>query len=428
MLHFPGEEDQDGAGGLPVHPRPVLRLPPPAARRGHGLEHARRPGARSRARDLLARCVQHETDHLDGVLFVDRLDAEAPQGRDAGDPRGRVGRRADRSRSRPARTRCSARHGETGTVRLVFAGTPAAALPAPARRCWRSGHEVVAVLTRPDAPAGRGRAAAAVPGRASWADERRHRRCSRPARRASRSSCDRLRGAAPDCVPGGRLRRAGAPGRAGRPAGTAGSTCTSRCCPPGAAPRRCSTRCWPATRSPARRRSCWRRASTPARCYGVVTEPVRPARHRRRPARPARRRPAPGCSSPPWTASTTGALRPRPQPADGRLARPEDHRGRRPGRLVGRRRPRWTAGSGPAPRRPAPGRRGADDRLKLGPVRAGRATALAARRAVGRPTGAGRHRARPRSGSARSSRRARPMMPAADWARGARPAAGETLG
>jgi peptide deformylase len=25
--------------------------------------------------DLLARCVQHETDHLDGVLFIDRLDA-----------------------------------------------------------------------------------------------------------------------------------------------------------------------------------------------------------------------------------------------------------------------------------------------------------------------------------------------------------------
>ena len=25
---------------------------------------------------MLARCVQHETDHLDGVLFVDRLDAE----------------------------------------------------------------------------------------------------------------------------------------------------------------------------------------------------------------------------------------------------------------------------------------------------------------------------------------------------------------
>jgi peptide deformylase len=26
--------------------------------------------------DLLARCIQHETDHLDGVLFVDRLDTD----------------------------------------------------------------------------------------------------------------------------------------------------------------------------------------------------------------------------------------------------------------------------------------------------------------------------------------------------------------
>ena len=26
--------------------------------------------------DLMARCIQHETDHLDGVLFVDRLDDE----------------------------------------------------------------------------------------------------------------------------------------------------------------------------------------------------------------------------------------------------------------------------------------------------------------------------------------------------------------
>ncbi|MFL6074628.1 MAG: peptide deformylase [Mycobacteriales bacterium] len=26
--------------------------------------------------DLLARCIQHETDHLDGVLFIDRLDPD----------------------------------------------------------------------------------------------------------------------------------------------------------------------------------------------------------------------------------------------------------------------------------------------------------------------------------------------------------------
>ncbi len=26
--------------------------------------------------DRLSRCIQHETDHLDGVLFVDRLDPQ----------------------------------------------------------------------------------------------------------------------------------------------------------------------------------------------------------------------------------------------------------------------------------------------------------------------------------------------------------------
>ncbi|GAA0273777.1 methionyl-tRNA formyltransferase [Cryptosporangium japonicum] len=41
-------------------------------------------------------------------------------------------------------------------MRLVFAGTPSVAVP-PLERLLRSGHEVVAVVTRPDAPAGRGR-------------------------------------------------------------------------------------------------------------------------------------------------------------------------------------------------------------------------------------------------------------------------------
>ena len=27
--------------------------------------------------EIMARCVQHETDHLDGIIFIDRLDAEA---------------------------------------------------------------------------------------------------------------------------------------------------------------------------------------------------------------------------------------------------------------------------------------------------------------------------------------------------------------
>ena len=43
--------------------------------------------------ELLARCVQHETDHLDGILFIDRLDRDQRKAGDEGDPRGRVGRR-----------------------------------------------------------------------------------------------------------------------------------------------------------------------------------------------------------------------------------------------------------------------------------------------------------------------------------------------
>ena len=26
--------------------------------------------------EVVARCIQHETDHLDGILFIDRLDRE----------------------------------------------------------------------------------------------------------------------------------------------------------------------------------------------------------------------------------------------------------------------------------------------------------------------------------------------------------------
>ncbi|MCW2614610.1 MAG: fmt, partial [Frankiales bacterium] len=44
----------------------------------------------------------------------------------------------------------------TSALRIVFAGTPAPALPS-LRALLASAHEVVAVVTRPDAPAGRGR-------------------------------------------------------------------------------------------------------------------------------------------------------------------------------------------------------------------------------------------------------------------------------
>ena len=70
------DEEQDGEEGCLSVPGPGLRVHAGDARGRQGLRHARRAGRRSRARDLLARCVQHETDHLDGILFVDRLDQE----------------------------------------------------------------------------------------------------------------------------------------------------------------------------------------------------------------------------------------------------------------------------------------------------------------------------------------------------------------
>ena len=36
--------------------------------------------------ELLARCVQHETDHLDGILFIDRLDPAQRKAGDEGHP------------------------------------------------------------------------------------------------------------------------------------------------------------------------------------------------------------------------------------------------------------------------------------------------------------------------------------------------------
>ena len=41
----------------------------------HGLDMYGEP-VTVEGTEVLARCIQHETDHLDGVLFVDRLDAE----------------------------------------------------------------------------------------------------------------------------------------------------------------------------------------------------------------------------------------------------------------------------------------------------------------------------------------------------------------
>jgi methionyl-tRNA formyltransferase len=84
-------------------------------------------------------------------------------------------------------------------VRLVFAGTPAVALPALARLLASPRHEVVAVLTRPDAPAGRGRKLLASPVAELAAEHGVP--VLRPRRPAEPGFAESLRAYRPDCCP-----------------------------------------------------------------------------------------------------------------------------------------------------------------------------------------------------------------------------------
>ncbi|WP_262287269.1 methionyl-tRNA formyltransferase [Micromonospora sp. MA102] len=83
-------------------------------------------------------------------------------------------------------------------MRLVFAGTPAVAVPA-LDAIAASGHDLLAVVTRPDAPAGRGRGLVRSPVGA-WADAHGVEVLT-PARPREPEFLDRLRELAPDCVP-----------------------------------------------------------------------------------------------------------------------------------------------------------------------------------------------------------------------------------
>jgi len=83
-------------------------------------------------------------------------------------------------------------------LRLVFAGTPAAALPS-LQALLDSDHELAAVVTRPDAPAGRGRALRPSPVRelAQSAGVE----VLTPRSPREQAFLERLRGLAPDCCP-----------------------------------------------------------------------------------------------------------------------------------------------------------------------------------------------------------------------------------
>jgi len=83
-------------------------------------------------------------------------------------------------------------------MRLVFAGTPQIAVPA-LDALLASRHEVAAVLTRPDAPAGRGRRLESSP--VAWRALSVGLEVLTPARARDPEFADRLRQIGPDCCP-----------------------------------------------------------------------------------------------------------------------------------------------------------------------------------------------------------------------------------
>ena len=74
VLEFPDEAEQDGPEGCLSFPGMYYDV----KRRGNavaaGFDSDGRPVQVAGDRQL-ARCLQHEADHLDGVLFIDRMDA-----------------------------------------------------------------------------------------------------------------------------------------------------------------------------------------------------------------------------------------------------------------------------------------------------------------------------------------------------------------
>ena len=196
--------------------------------------------------------------------------------------------------------RCSAKPGDALRPSL---GRPAMRLRLRGHTRRRRPVAASALLASP-ARGGRGADPAGRPGRPRAAAGRvaRSARCADeagiagadPARPRDPEFLAALRELAPDCCPvvayGALLPRPRWTSR-----GTAGSTCTSRCCPPGAARRRCSTRSGTATTSPAPPRSGSRRGWTPARCTAWS------------PSGPARPTPPATCS-PGWPQSGAGLL------------------------------------------------------------------------------------------------------------------------
>ena len=199
VLSFPDDEEQDGPEGC-------LSIP------GVYIDTKRRQNVVAQGftehgdplqlvgTGLMARCVQHETDHLDGVLFLDRLDA-ASRKEAMKQIRAAEWYNADKppaDQAEPAQPG-HLRRGAVSGLRLVFAGTPgrrpcpaSTRSPRPGTSCSPSSPGP----TRP--PAGAGTWSGRPPGRGPTSTAS---RCSLRSGPREPEFQQRLRELAPDCVP-----------------------------------------------------------------------------------------------------------------------------------------------------------------------------------------------------------------------------------
>jgi peptide deformylase len=72
-LSFPDEEEQDGEEGCLSFPGVYYDVKRRLNTLARGFTDRGDP-VQVVGTEVLARCLQHETDHLDGVLFIDRMD------------------------------------------------------------------------------------------------------------------------------------------------------------------------------------------------------------------------------------------------------------------------------------------------------------------------------------------------------------------
>ena len=188
--------------GLPLAAGAHLRLQARACRSSRTASTCTATRSPIEGSELLARAIQHETDHLDGILFIDKLDTDARKAAM------KEIRESDwfgaRAADRPGLARTPPTASRSELMRVVFAGTPEVALPA-LDAVAASAHDLVGVVTRPDAPAGRGRKLVASPVAAA---RRGARRTGAQARAPARPRLPgRAAGAGPRLLPGRRVRR-----------------------------------------------------------------------------------------------------------------------------------------------------------------------------------------------------------------------------